>query len=271
MINVSEIIGIHGVPRSGTSWLGQIFNSHPKVAFKFQPLFSYAFKNYLNLESSEKDIDDFFERILMSDDYFINMKDPEIHKNYPVFEKKNQPEVLVYKEVRYHYLIPHLLKHNKKVKFILIIRNPFAVLTSWAKAPREFKQGWDFNAEWKTANKKNENRAEEYFGFDKWKEAAQLFLECKNSYPDRVEVISYNELLKNTHSLIERLFKFSGLSHDVQTAEFINKSRMENHLDPNSVYKTKSEDNLWENFIPANISGQIYDELKKTGLMQFLD
>src|SRR5258705_10876641 len=98
MINVTEIIGIHGVPRSGTSWLGQIFNSHPQVAFRFQPLFSYAFKSYLNLNSSKVEMDDFFERIFLSDDYFINMKDSEIHKNYPVFQKNPQPQVLMYKE-----------------------------------------------------------------------------------------------------------------------------------------------------------------------------
>ena len=41
-------IGLHGVPRSGTSWLGNIFNSSPDLTYKHQPLYSYAFKNYLN-------------------------------------------------------------------------------------------------------------------------------------------------------------------------------------------------------------------------------
>ena len=41
-------IAIHSVPRSGSSWLGQILNSSLKVCFRFQPLFSYAFKDYLN-------------------------------------------------------------------------------------------------------------------------------------------------------------------------------------------------------------------------------
>ena len=35
-------VAIFGVPRSGTSWLGQIFNSSPMVAYRFQPLFSYC-------------------------------------------------------------------------------------------------------------------------------------------------------------------------------------------------------------------------------------
>ncbi len=270
MISIKELIAIHGVPRSGTSWLGQIFNSHPKVAFKFQPLFSYAFKNFLTLDSTEVDIEIFCERILASNDYFVNMKDPEIHKNYPAFHKNPQPEVLVYKEVRYHYLIPHLLKHHKKIKFVLIIRNPLSVLTSWAKAPREFKADWKFEEEWKNAGKKNQNRPEEYFGFNKWKETSQLFLDCKRYYPDRVQIISYHDLLKNTNELMDKLFKFSGLQTDVQTLDFINKSRAENHHDPNSVFKTKSEDTEWKNFIPENIIEQINNELKETELIKFL-
>jgi hypothetical protein len=271
MINVSEIIGIHGVPRSGTSWLGQIFNSHPQVAFRFQPLFSYAFKSYLNLNSSKDEMDNFFEQIFLSDDYFINMKDSEIHKNYPVFQKNPQPQVLMYKEVRYHYLIPHLLKHHESVKFIFIIRNPFSVLTSWAKAPREFKPEWNFNDEWKNAQSKNQNKPEEYFGFDKWKEASQLFFKCKKNFPDHVQIISYNELLKNTIPLIERLFEFSGLLLDKQSIDFINKSRKQNHEDPNSVFKIKLEDNGWKNFIPENIIRQVHDELKESELAKFLD
>ena len=43
MIEEKHIVGVHGVPRSGTSWLGQILNASKKVNFKFQPLFSYAF------------------------------------------------------------------------------------------------------------------------------------------------------------------------------------------------------------------------------------
>ena len=56
-------IAIHSVPRSGSSWLGQILNSSPKVCFRFQPLFSYAFKDYLNEKSSQEDIMTFFEQI----------------------------------------------------------------------------------------------------------------------------------------------------------------------------------------------------------------
>ena len=68
-------ISIHSVPRSGSSWLGQILNSSEKVCFRFQPLFSYAFKDYLSEKSSKKDIVSFFEKIAQSDDDFLLQTD----------------------------------------------------------------------------------------------------------------------------------------------------------------------------------------------------
>ena len=44
-------VAIHGVPRSGTTWLGSIFDSSPNVIYRNQPLFSYAFKSYLSEHS----------------------------------------------------------------------------------------------------------------------------------------------------------------------------------------------------------------------------
>ncbi|MDH5934310.1 hypothetical protein, partial [Vibrio splendidus] len=53
-------VAIHSVPRSGSSWLGEIINSSPQVNYSFQPLFSYEFKSYLNENSSLENINNFF-------------------------------------------------------------------------------------------------------------------------------------------------------------------------------------------------------------------
>ena len=47
-------VAIHGVPRSGTSWIGEIINSSPNVLYKFQPLFSYALKDFLTTFSKKR-------------------------------------------------------------------------------------------------------------------------------------------------------------------------------------------------------------------------
>ncbi len=268
---VNPVIGIHAVPRSGTSWLAQLFNAHPDVAVKFQPLFSYAFKNYLSLSSTAQDIDTFLDKIYRSDDYFINMKDPEIHKNYPVFQKNNQPKHLCFKHVRYHYLIEHFLQNHSSIKFILLIRNPLSVLASWYRAPREFNPSWDFQKEWRQARLKNQERKEEYFGFEKWKEAAELFLALQQKYPDRVVVLKYIELLNHTEQTIRELFRFAGITYHSQVNSFIQASKSRSDNDPNSVYKQKDKkDNDWETVLPKNIIFEVIQELKGTVLEQFL-
>ena len=60
MENPKEIIAIAGAPRSGTSWLAQIIDSSPNVRHRFQPIFSYAFKNAVNQHSTKEDFSEDF-------------------------------------------------------------------------------------------------------------------------------------------------------------------------------------------------------------------
>src|SRR5688572_30801293 len=133
---MKTITAIHGVPRSGTSWLGQIFNSNPAVTFRFQPFFAYKFRDRLSTESSVENIELYFQELFDSDDYFVNMQDPDLHKNYPKFAKNQESPNLVFKNVHFHYLLPTLLNNNKQIKLILIVRNPLAVMYSWVRSPR---------------------------------------------------------------------------------------------------------------------------------------
>lgn len=267
---MKTITGIHGVPRSGTSWLGQMFNASPNVNFKFQPLFSYAFKDFLTLDSSAANVSNFFKLISESDDYFINMNDINIHKDYPEFYKNNELEHLVFKHIRYHYLIEHILKHHQQVKFVLILRNPLAVLSSWKLAPTEFKKEWRFEDEWLYANKKNEGRKEDYFGYNKWKEAMNLFLMLERKYPDRVTTVIYKELINNTVNEMDRLYHFAGIEMSSNVTKFITDSKL-NHIDDmNSVFKVKNDDDQWKTILPNNIIKYIYNDLEYTELSLLL-
>lgn len=260
---MKTVLGIHGVPRSGTSWLAQLFNASPSVSLKFQPLFSYAFKDYLKVDSSANEIQSFFEKIYKTDDLFVNMKDEQIHKNYPIFKKNKVARHLVFKHVRYHYLIENMLKLNPDVKFILVLRNPFAVLSSWKNAPREFNPDWDFESEWRDANKKNLFRESEYFGYTKWREASELFIKLKNIYPDRVSLLYYDKLLNNTLNEVVRLFDFAEITFTDEVAEFVNLSKSKTVAGHNSVYRKKnSMDDEWKKSIPLHVQAHIKNDLK---------
>src|SRR5699024_5158560 len=170
-IFMRQIISIHGAPRSGTSWLGQLFDSSSDVRYKFQPVFSYPFKNAVSLKSDRNDWMSFLHQLYNTNDIFLDQLDKKERGSYPVFQyKKNLPNTLVMKMVRYHYLIPRMLELLPNLKIIGIVRNPCAAMNSWRKAQREFLEEWDFDQEWYFGDVKNQFRPEEYYGFFKWKE-----------------------------------------------------------------------------------------------------
>ena len=139
-------IGIFGPPRSGTSWLSHIFNSHPEVALRFQPLFSYGHKGGLSPTSNADEISAFFDAILHSSDPFALMQ-TEGQKKYPAFLKADRATHIVFKETRYLNVVRNILECSPDVLIIGIVRNPLATLASWMGAPKEFLASWDIHAE----------------------------------------------------------------------------------------------------------------------------
>jgi len=267
-----KIISIHGAPRSGTSWLGQIFDSSPEVRYKFQPLFSYSFKDRINISSSKSEIMQYFEELYnYPQDNFLDQLDKKKNHRYPIFkDKKKTPEYLVTKMVRYHFLIPRFSELLDNIFIIAIIRNPCAVLNSWRKAPREFITQWDFMKEWYFGQSKNNFRPEEYYGYNKWKESTKLFIEMEKHYPSLCKTVKYEELVKNPKITTEDIFKFVDLKITNDTLEFINLSTSYSQDDPYSVFKGKKDIHEWKNELDIRIIRQIYGESQGTEFEQFL-
>jgi hypothetical protein len=264
-------IAIHGVPRSGTTWIGALFDSCPVVRYVNQPLFSYAFKDRLSLSSTASDIQDFFREIAISDDEFINQTSQKSKRSFPVFPKQDT-EAVCYKEARYHHLIPHLLKTDDELVMFMIIRNPLSVISSWEKAPKEFNpQEMVLLEEWRAAEKKNRNRPEEWYGFDKWKEFSNMAFEMVRLYPGRCHIIEYTELLLETEATVRRCFEFCDIPFGPQTIDFIQESRSKDMTaDAYSVFRVKQNDELWRGSLPTEIIEAITKELRGTELERFL-
>ena len=265
-------IAIHSVPRSGSSWVGQIFNSSPDVNFKFQPLFSYAFKNYLDIDSSKEKINEFFEKIAKSNDPFLLQQDKIDKSIYPVFKKNERYTHIAYKEVRYHHILKNLLMVDPDIVVVGIVRNPYAVINSFLNAPREFRKdlGWNELEEWRYAQKKNLDRVEEFNGYEKWKELTFLFQKLKREYPDRFYLVKYDELLTNTIKEVKNIFNFCDIKLKDQTISFLQQSTKQNQEDVYSVYKNKKVDNDWEKSLNLQIVNEITIDLKKSGLEEYI-
>lgn len=272
MLNIKKIISIHGVPRSGTTWLGQIIDSSPKIRYKFQPLFSKSFKDRLYVRSSKKDMEQFFNELYEYEDDFLDRKKEKnkgIHENFS--NKVGNPKFLAMKHVRYHYLIPQLLKKISNFYVIAIIRNPCAVLYSWKNAPKEFRDcDGDFKKEWLFAGKRNEFKPEEYFGFYKWLEATELFLQMKEQHKNRVYVLQYEKLRDNTETEIKSLFSFLDIKLTTSTIDFIEKSTTKHSADTYSIFKGNKRRNLWKRNLDKNIINKIYKWLYDTKFDKYL-
>lgn len=266
-------VAIHSVPRSGSTWLGSIFDSSENVVYRFQPLFSYKFKGYLNESSSSEEINDFFQRIFSTNDDFILQKEAKINGRVPSFNK-TKPTHLVYKEVRYHNILNNLLEKNKEILIIGLVRNPLAVINSWLKAPKEFRKdlGWKEDEEWKYSPKKNANRLEEFNGYEKWKEVAIMFDKLQSNYPDRFFLLRYEDLVCNTLDVISKLFGFCGLELTDSTINFIQESRtLKGEPNAYSVFRKDDTMKKWKTELSTKIKDEIINDLEYSFLNNYLD
>ena len=265
------IVGVHGAPRSGTSWLGQLFNSSEHVAYRYQPMFSHAFKNRLNFTSTESDISNFFSDLLSTEDDFVLQRGSSSLSGYEIAFPKKDFTHLVYKEVRYHQLIAHLLRLEPTYCAIGLIRNPCAVLHSWTKAPREYDPTWHLVDEWRRAPRKNEGHPENWYGFERWKELALLFHRLKEQYPNRFHIIRYENLVAAPQRTLRMLYDVSGLPWTTQTREFLLRTRTRNDGSPYGVFRESlGGEDPWRGSLDKNIVAAIESELSDGALNEYL-
>jgi len=267
-----RVISIHGAPRSGTSWLGKIFDSHPDVAYRFQPLFSYRFKNAISENSSIEEVDQFFEDLydIKNDEFILQQRQKSSGVHPKNFIKNSCPSALVMKEVRYHYLIKTMLTKVSGIKIIGVVRHPCGAINSWLKTPREFHPEWNQLREWRTAESKNQFRIEEYYGFEKWRELAATFLDLSLQYPSSFKLVRYEDMVEHPIKTISDLFAFAGLPMHAQTEEFLISSQAKEMEDPDTVFRLSDVAHRWKRELLPEISDAILHEVADSDLRIFL-
>jgi hypothetical protein len=261
------VVGLHGAPRSGTSWIGELFNAAPEVAYRFQPFFAYAFRPRVDAARTPEDLDRILDAIAATDDDFVLQRRPDRLADPELAFAKTQATRLVYKEARYHQLLPMLMK-IPRFRGVGIVRSPFAVLDSWVAAPKEFDPGWDFAAEWRHAPSKNGGRAEEFFGYEGWKRAMLIFLRLAGEYPERFRLLHYERLVADPAGEIAPLFDWLGLALSPQVADFLARARGRDDGDPYGVFRSGGPRPA-SGAITPEIRAAILDDLRASGLEAF--
>lgn len=259
---------ITGMPRSGSSWLGQIINSAPQVLFRTEPLFAYRFKNIISKESSCHDINEFFETLVDVDDDFILQKENQKAGYYPEFEKI-QPQVIAFKTTRHHELIERYLGCVSQLDIIVIVRHPCATINSWFKSYREFqKKGCQQDQDWRTGGCRK-NEIGEYWGFEDWLLTTLRYVQLAKQFPN-VRLIRYSDLVEEPTMIITDLF--AALKYDLypQTLQFLEDCHQRHDPDPYSVFKSKQVVDSWKNELNEKIAVKILHDTEQRGLGQFL-
>lgn len=262
--DIKNMLAIFGVPRSGTSWVGQIFNSSPRVAYRFQPLFSYEFKDRINENSSSADIEKFNQDLLNARSDFVLQKTNISGKEGPGFIK-SYVDTLVWKEVRYLNVIENIIA-NSEYKLILVARHPCGVINSWLQAPKEFNKSWDITKEWRFAEKKNLNKPEEYNGYEKWKEAAKIFIKAKKEFPEKVMIVKYEDLVAEPYKKTKAMFDFASLPLEEQTTAFLQDSTSTTDKDPYGVFRKFPDTQKWKNELDKDIADKILADFNNSQL-----
>lgn len=262
------IVAIIGMPRSGTSWLGQLFDSSPEVAYRLEPIFSYAFKNAVDEHSNREQYKIFFDGIYRSQDDFMLQTDKRIAGTYPIFRKNDVQPFLVFKTTRFHNLMDTMLSYFENLKMVCIVRHPCGSICSWLNTSREFPAVANPETEWRSgACRKTAN--EEFWGFDDWKVVTLKHLDLQKKYPDRFIIIKYEELVGDTCKVLASLYDFVGLTMSEQTYEFIQSCHSRHDDNSYSVFKDKTVVDKWRHRLDPYIVSTILDELKGTTLEQF--
>jgi hypothetical protein len=258
------------MPRSGTSWLSQIFDSHPDVRFRLSPLFSYEFKNQLD-ENSTKDA---WEVVLRgayeSSNEFMDQTRRRTSGEYPVFAKKNaQPSRLVVKDTRFHNLTRLALNLLPNLFVVAIIRHPCGAIHSWLTTQGEFPSQADPLLEWRSGSCRKSGYGE-FWGFEDWKLVTAEHLALEEEFPGRVHIQRYEDLVSDPVPQVERLFNFVGLKPEKQTFEFLAVSQSQHVATDYAVFKDPSVSHRWKAELQPAIRDQVQSELHGTKFERFL-
>lgn len=269
-VSVPPAVAVAGAARSGTSWLGQIFDSSPDVAYRFQPFFSYAFRDFVDVDSPRERWQEFFRQLSRSNDPFLLQCDKRQSGEYPNFPKADVPQLLAFKTCRFQYLLGPMLRQVRNARLVGIVRHPAGAIASWLANPKEFPAGADIRSEWRFGGCKNQGRESEFFGYYKWKEIAHLYFDLRDQFPDRVRIVRYEALVDDPQAISQDLFRFAGLPWTQATEDFLARCHATHQESCYSVFKDRSVKDRWKTILPADIQASIQQDLQGTRLEEFI-
>lgn len=265
------VIWLTGMPRSGTTWISQIFAASPEVRVKFCPLFSYRFKNVMTAESTPEAWAAFFEQVYHATDPYMDQCHLRKKNLVPDFaHPPSASATLLIKSNRQHHLTETILRSMPHIRFFAVVRDPFAAVHSWLSDPEEFPATADPMTQWRTGTCRKTNVGE-YWGFDDWKQVTTMHLQLAQNYPAQFVLRRYEDLKVDPIEQLRELFETFNLSFLPQVRRFIEESISRHEESPHSVFKQRQRAAKWQQELHPDIIDAIRSEIQGTKLAQFAE
>lgn len=269
-VRLEDLIFLLGMPRSGTTWLSQIFEMVSEVVVRLSPNYSYALKNRLSVKSTEADWIEVLRRALSTDDPFMT-QDWKRERGELEWIDKDLSNVhrLAIKDTRYHDVYIMGMEIFPAAKCLYIVRHPCGHLNSW-RTSTEFPDDADFATNWRNGACRKSDGPGEYWGFDDWKALTLRYLAQESLNPERFKVFRFEALVEDPIGTTENLFRFVGLELHDDVVSFLNRSHASHDPSANSVFRSPKVACRWRSEFPEDIAAEIFEDLRGTELEVFL-
>ena len=265
-----SVVWLSGMPRSGTTWLGQILASHPDIRLKHCPLFSYEFRDRCNESSDRSDWLNLLHEVYHQSGPFLDQEHLRSKGLVPQFQNKAvAPRVLAIKSNRFHHLSRNIIELVPEVRWIAVVRHPAATIHSWITNATEFPANADPATEWRTGACRKSGPGE-FWGFNDWLTVTKSQLALSREFPDRVHLLRYDSFDLQPMVSTLKLFTWLGLDVDPQVEDFVAKSQALHSDNKRSVFKKPGNSSRWQRELDENIRHEIEETCVRENLADFL-
>ena len=267
---VSRPLFLLGMPRSGTTWLSQIFESSPDFIVRLSPNYSCPLKNHLSLDSSGDEWISSLTAAVNTHDEFMTQNFRRATGELSTFPPRSIQTVkrLAIKDTRFHDLYQRYMELFGEAQVIYLVRHPGGVLNSWWRS-KEFPANATFADEWRGGKCRKIEGPGEYWGFDDWRNLTTQYLALEEQAPERFRVCRYEELVRNREQVTSELFEFAGCTLHSETRAFLQDSQSRHDDRTYAVFKSPSVADRWRSELPEDIQKTIRAELAGTPLEEF--
>lgn len=240
-----NVIFVLSMPRSGSSFLGQLLSADESTVVRLSPFFSYSLGECSRSIKSREDFNSWVFNLLHTNDEFVTQSESISKGIYPTEQEKTNVKTLVIKDTRNIFDYIELFLKYSEIKIIFLDRRLDEQLSSWITSP-EFK-GLPIDSP--NLLLANERKALEHFPYTEyWGVQDILYFktlsrDLSNKYPRRVLKITYDSLVQGKVSGISQIVP--DLDLDLLIGRYNELTNKNNNTtsqdsDPYSVYRPRN-------------------------------